>query len=315
MIGKVIIGKSFRGCIAYCLGDKKLRHDKSITNQRAEVLQYNFCFGDKKELTGQFNEVRRLNQRLSKPVLHITLSLAKGERVDRLMLQKVVEDCAKHFGFDRNQYLAVEHLDTKHQHMHIVANRIGFDGHTLSDSNSYKKIAEFCRQTELKYGLKLVLSPKRFLPAELRQIPRNDTRKEALKSNIIDALFKAKTYAQFEAMMKEKGYKIQKGRGIAFIDKKGVRTKGSEVSFSLNRVEKILGLKTQRVEFKQLNQNTFHHFFSERLLRSNNQVTEGQKLLKEMFQSLMRAEQQTGFIPSELLHKKKKKKQNRSIQL
>jgi hypothetical protein len=62
MIGKVIIGKSFRGCIAYCLEDKKLRHDKSITNQRAEVVQYNLCFGNKKELAGQFNEVRRLNQ-------------------------------------------------------------------------------------------------------------------------------------------------------------------------------------------------------------------------------------------------------------
>src|SRR6187399_3286534 len=175
MIGKVIIGKSFRGCIAYCLEDKKLRHDKSITNQRAEVVQYNLCFGNKKELAGQFNEVRRLNQKLSKPVLHITLSLADGERLSRQKLQQVVEDCAKYMGFDENQYLAVEHLDTKHQHLHIVANRVGFDGHTLSDSNSYKKIAEFCRQTELKYGLKLVLSPKRFLPAELRQIPRNDT--------------------------------------------------------------------------------------------------------------------------------------------
>jgi hypothetical protein len=183
-------------------------------------------------------------------------------------------------GFDSNQYLAVEHLDTKHQHLHIVGNRIGFDGRTLSDSNSYKKIAEFCRQTELKYGLKQVLSPRRFLPKELRQIPRNDSRKQALETSIIDALFKANTYAHFEAMMKEKGYKIQRGRGIAFIDQKGVRTKGSEVGFSLNRVQKILGLKTQRIEFKQVNQNTVHHFFNERLLRSNNQVIEEQKVTK-----------------------------------
>ena len=315
MIGKVIIGKSFRGCIAYCLEDKKLRHDKSITNQRAEVVQYNLCFGNKKELAGQFNEVRRLNQKLSKPVLHITLSLADGERLSRQKLQQVVEDCAKYMGFDENQYLAVEHLDTKHQHLHIVANRVGFDGRTLSDSNSYKKIAEFCRQTELKYGLKQVLSPKRFLPKELRQIPRNDIRKQTLETNIINALFKANTYAHFAVMMKERGYRIERGRGIAFIDRKGVRTKGSEVGFSLNRIEKILGLKTQRIEFKQVNQNTVHHFFNEKLLRSNKQVTEEQNLLKEMFQNLMHAEQQNSFTPSELLHKKKKKKQSRSIHL
>jgi hypothetical protein len=65
MIGKVITGKSFKGCIAYCLEDKKLSRNKAINNHRAAVLQYNLCFGNKKELINQFNEVRRLNPRLS----------------------------------------------------------------------------------------------------------------------------------------------------------------------------------------------------------------------------------------------------------
>lgn len=315
MIGKVIIGKSFRGCIAYCLEDKKLRHDKSITNHRAEVLQYNFCFGNKKEIIEQFNEVRRLNQRLSKPVLHIILSLADGERLSKEKQQHIVEECAKHLGFDANQYLAIEHLDTKYQHLHIVANRVSFDGRTISDSNSYKRIAEFCRQTELKYGLKQVLSPRRFLPKELRQIPRNDIRKQTLETDIIYALFKAKNYTHFEGMMKEKGYKIERGRGIAFIDRKGVRTKGSEVGFSLNRVEKILGQKQQILVFNQSNKNIPHHSVNEKLERSNNQPVHEQKVIKEMFEALVHAEQQNNFIPSQLLHKKKKKKLGRSNHL
>ena len=63
MIGKVITGKSFGGCLRYCLEDKKRANDKDkmIMKNRAEVLKYNLCFGNKAELIEQFKEVRKLN--------------------------------------------------------------------------------------------------------------------------------------------------------------------------------------------------------------------------------------------------------------
>ena len=125
MIGKIIIGKSFRGCLAYCL-DKK----------EAEVLSYNLCFGDKKELTSQFNEVRSLNKNLSKPVQHITLSFPKEERVTKAKLESIAGECAKDLGFEKNQYLVILHKDTGHPHLHIVSNRVGFDGKTVKDGNN-----------------------------------------------------------------------------------------------------------------------------------------------------------------------------------
>jgi len=82
MIGKVIIGASFYDCLRYCLQDKKelsesqkIRKSKLEQVQhkdRAEVLQFNKCFGDVNELTGRFSEVVRLNRRVEIPVLHIT---------------------------------------------------------------------------------------------------------------------------------------------------------------------------------------------------------------------------------------------------
>ncbi len=64
------------------------------------------------------------------------------------MLMEMSEGCAKEMGFQNNQWVAVLHHDTNHPHLHIVANRIGFDGRTVSDSNSYKRIALFCRKME-----------------------------------------------------------------------------------------------------------------------------------------------------------------------
>ena len=45
--------------------------------------------------------------------------------------------------------------------------------------------------------------------------------------------------------MKTFGYQILKARGISFIDDKKVKIKGSEVGFSLMKIEKLLALKKE----------------------------------------------------------------------
>jgi DNA-binding transcriptional MerR regulator len=212
---------------------------------RAEVLLFNQCYGNQKELIQQFNEVRQLNYKLSKPVLHITLSLAPGEQLSKDNLMQLCLDCAKDMSFENNQYVAIYHKDTNHQHLHIVANRIGFDKRTVSDSNNFQKMASCCRKMELKFNLTQVLSPSKFLPKDQRQIPRQDARKEQLKYNIQKTLQQANNYQQFEQKMKTLGYQVLKSRGISFIDDKKVKIKGSEVGFSLMKIEKILALRQQ----------------------------------------------------------------------
>ena len=86
----------------------------------------------------------------------------------------MAQDCAQDLGFSNNQFVAVLHKDTEHPHIHIVANRIGYDGKTVSDSHNYQKIAKLCRKLELKHELKQVLSPNAFLPKELRNYQRLD---------------------------------------------------------------------------------------------------------------------------------------------
>lgn len=254
MIGKIVIGKGFGGCIGYCLEDKKMRADKDQTlmHNRAEVLLYNKCFGNRKELVQQFNEVRRLNDKQSKPVFHCTLSLAKGEQLNQSQLIQIARDCAEDFGFADNQFLVVEHKDTQHQHIHIVANRIGYAGKTnVSDSNNYKRMAEFCRKMEKKYQLQQVLSPRRFLSKEQQLIPRNDTRKDHIKTQLQEVLRSSKTLESFQQKVKEKGFEIIKGRGIAFIDNKGVKIKGSDVGLSLQTIEKQIEKNNRAREQKQ----------------------------------------------------------------
>jgi ribosomal protein L31E len=285
MIGKITIGKSFKGCLMYCLNDKLPNQNQGdVMKDRAEVLLFNQCYGNPKELIQQFNEVKQLNSKLSKPVLHITLSLSPGEQLPKDKLMQLCRDCAIDMGFENNQYIAIHHKDTGHQHLHIVANRIGFDKRTVSDSNNFQKIAAYCRKMEFKFNLTPALSPRKFLPKEQRQIPRLDMRKEQLKNNIQEILKQANSYQEFEQQMKALGYQVLKGRGIAFIDDKKVKTKGSEAGFSLMKIEKILALKQQ---------------------------TESKEAVKELQQEVLQKQQSNNIqhapsLNQKLLHKKQK---------
>ncbi len=309
--------------------------EELVIKNRAELFLHNQCFGDEREIIRQFNEVRALNPKLSKPVLHVTLSLAPGENLPKNVLTDMVEDCAKQLGFEKNQYIGIHHIDTDHQHIHIVANRVGFDGKTVKDNHNYQKIAAYCRKMELKHDLKQVLSPRRFLKKELRQIPRNDIRKERLKHDVKECLITSKNYSEFENKMKQKGYEIIKARGIAFRDKQKVYMKGSEVGYSLQTIEKILALKPElkQASLQQKDEQKFHfikpqikeqkpEFTQQKINEQKEELnisrikelklenkeekysTEQSKLLEQ----LLKPEHQNERINPELLKKKKRKR-------
>ena len=315
MIGKIILGKSFRGCISYVLENKLDLVTKSTSINRSELISFNQCFGDKKELIEQFNDVRFLNPKLSKPVMHVILSLSPGEKPDNAILLAMVEDCTKELGFEKNQFIAVTHNDTGHLHLHIVVNRVGFDGKTLSDSNNYKKIATYCRKMEVKYNLKQVLSPRAFLSKEMAAIPRLDSRKEAMKTDIRISLLKSKTFNEFESMMKQRKYEVIKGRGVAFRDQKKMYAKGSELGYSLSKIEKILQLtliKKQLIIGHDLRkENALTK--DPNIIRSGmtkSIVQDNKHPLPKALEILLRPEHDYDHTPHQLLQKKRKKKQS-----
>jgi hypothetical protein len=264
MIGKVGTGKSFRGCLNY-LFEGRLQQTKTMQLQemekkQAEVIAYNQCFGDKRQLIRDFVEVSKLNPNVSKPVFHLAVSFANGDAGKLNPQDKVdmAEKLAKEFMFHNNQYVVIEHSDRQHQHLHIVANRIGYDGKTASDSNSYKRMAEYCRKMELEYKLTKVLSPNRFLKPEQRvaQNQRIDQRKETLKQHLAQAIKQSTNIRQVKNYMEKKGYEVELGRGIAFTDQQHVRFKGSQVGYALMDIEKKLKqeqlLKQQQLQQQKL---------------------------------------------------------------
>jgi hypothetical protein len=270
--------------------------------------------------------------------------IAPGEQLARHKLIEICEACAMDLGFSTNQFVAIHHKDTRHQHLHIVVNRIGFDAKTLSDSNNYKKIAAYCRRMENVFDLKKVLSPKKYLSKGMRDIPRLDERKEQLKAHIKQCVLSAKNYNEFEQRMKSAGFELIKSRGIAFRDAQKVYTKGSDVGFSLSKIEKLLTLppalkeqvlvkqpspvikepsKFDRYKRDESSKNETRDDLQKQKDRENNNYLDHEagnevtKKLSEGIDLLMKHEQNSESIPGEFRGigktKRKQKRKGRSL--
>ena len=168
---------------------------------------------------------------------------------------------------------------------------------------------------EFQYNLTQVLSPRAFLSKEMAAIPRLDSRKEAMKTDIRISLLKSKTFNEFESLMKQKNCEVIKGRGVAFRDEKKMYAKGSELGYSLSKIEKILQLTLTKkqliigLDLRKENALTK----DPNIIRSGmtkSMVQDNKHPFPKALEILLRPEHDYDHTPHQLLQKKRKKKQS-----
>ncbi|SKD08434.1 Relaxase/Mobilisation nuclease domain-containing protein [Chitinophaga ginsengisegetis] len=72
---------------------------------------------------------------------------------ERKQLHGLAKDYLDRNGFMQHQFIIFRHRDADHPHLHILVNRIGFDGKVLSDSQDFARSEKIIRQLEIQYNL------------------------------------------------------------------------------------------------------------------------------------------------------------------
>lgn len=142
MIAKAVKGKSFRGALDY-----------DLSKEKGQLLDTNMAGKNPRQLAAEFGEIRKLKPNLGKAVLHVSLSAAPGETLTDAQWCDIGQHYLKGMGLDNNQYVMTRHTDTDHEHIHLVVNRIQFDGQVTSDSQDFKRQDALMRQIEKHFGL------------------------------------------------------------------------------------------------------------------------------------------------------------------
>ncbi|SFC31055.1 Relaxase/Mobilisation nuclease domain-containing protein [Parapedobacter composti] len=229
MVAKIIEGKHFGGCVGYVLKDRsEIIHAEGLRTTSARTI------------TQDFNLQRKLNPRLGKAVGHIVLSWSehdKGKLTNRLMAGVALE-YLKSLDIDNTQYLMVRHHDRKHDHVHIVYNRVDNQGKTIANSNLRFRSVKLCKQLNSKYGFYQASGKEKVNRGRLKGA---DKAKYEIHDALKTALRACGDWKQLESYLKYKGVAIQykkkansdEVQGVSF-SKSGYTFKGSEVDRSLS---------------------------------------------------------------------------------
>ncbi|WCT13496.1 relaxase/mobilization nuclease domain-containing protein [Mucilaginibacter jinjuensis] len=156
MIADQKIGKSFMSALGYNLK----KNDHPNPKKRAELLDSNFISLDAKQIEAEVELIRQLRPNLNRYVYHTSLNFTKEEEASLTneKLLAIAHEYLNGMGFTDNQYLIFRHYDADHPHIHLLANRITFDGDVISDSNNYKRSEAILRKLEKQYYLTAVIS-------------------------------------------------------------------------------------------------------------------------------------------------------------
>jgi hypothetical protein len=145
LIGNQTKGRGFRGCLNYLLNKEK-----------AELIGGNMIGVTPRELATEFSLAYELNDKVSRPVYHASLSLPPGQRLSDEQWNDLAASYLERMGFTDNQYIVVRHSDRDHDHIHIVASRVRLDGTCVHDSWDYRRSEAILRSLEQQYNLEPV---------------------------------------------------------------------------------------------------------------------------------------------------------------
>ena len=215
MVGKVIFASSFSGTVGY------------VMKEESRILEAEGVMPPEvKDMAQDFKDQTLLNPRLKNTVGHISLSFSPKDAprmTDALMTQR--------------------HLDQPHPHCHLVYNRVGKNGQTISDKNIKIRNAKVCRELTEKYGLYLAPGKDDVRRERLREPDK--TRYEiydAIKGN----LPKCKNWNELEGKLKEQGIGVRykycgntgRKQGVLF-SKNGFEFSGSKIdrAFSFTKLD------------------------------------------------------------------------------
>jgi hypothetical protein len=244
MIGKVITGRSFGGCIRYVVQ----KHDAVVLDAAGvRMQQVNQTIND-------FNLQRKYNPNLGKAVGHIALSWSVNDaaKLNDEVMVKLAKEYLQRMKIQDTQYLIVKHRDKEHPHIHIVYNRVSNNGKTISDNFQKQRNVQVAKELTLKHGLYLSPGKER---VNRQQLKGEDKVKYDLFDAITAASKKVKNINELKQVLAKQGIvthlKYKSGttevQGISF-SKGEYKFKGSEIDRSLSYAKLNQAIEQQQVK-------------------------------------------------------------------
>ena len=151
MKANVSRGGGFLGVLQYVLDEGP----KAENTKKAKLVGGNMSGRSAGELAAEFGQTRKLRPSCKRPVWHCSLALPEGETLTAQQWDKVARAFLRKMKIDpdKHQHVVVRHRDTGHDHVHLVATRIGLDSELWLGKFEQLNAIEATQELEREFGL------------------------------------------------------------------------------------------------------------------------------------------------------------------
>lgn len=212
MVAKIVEGSSIRGILHY--------NEDKVEKGEAKVLMASGFATDIGRLNFhqrlyRFETLNQLSPRVRCNAMHITLNFHPGDQLDMAQLQRITAEYLEKIGFGEQPYIAYQHLDAAHPHIHIATTRIQRDGRPIFTNKIGWRLSEPARKgIEEQYGL--IKAQGRKLKNEpylkVAEYGADSTKKQL--NNITKAVMRDYAYtsfAEFKAILAQFNVHVDRG--------------------------------------------------------------------------------------------------------
>lgn len=245
MIGKIIAGSSFAGTVGY------------VMKEQSRILAIEgITPSDAKDMAEDFRDQTMLNPRLKNTVGHISLSFSPKDasRMTDALMTRIAKEYMQFMGITDTQYLLVRHLEP-HPHCHLVYNRVGNDGQTISDRNIKIRNGKICKELTTKYGLYVAPDKNEVRREQLRE---PDKTRYEIHDAIRNALTRSRSWNELGKHLKERGITTRYKYCGNTDRKQGVLFGKNGFEFSGSKIDRLFSFVKLDRHFAHMQQQSQH---------------------------------------------------------
>lgn len=317
MIGKIMKGTSFSGCVCYVLNEEKAR-----------LLEESGVDGTPEQMAEQFELQTLLNDKVKNTVGHISLSFSQEDgarlRTDDAFMLQIAKEYMEKMNIKNTQYIIARHTDRDHPHCHIVFNRVDNDGKTVSDKNDRYRNEKVCKMITAKHRLHFANGKDNIKEERLRPY---DRAKHDIYKVLKEEMPKATDWNELKESLSNRGIEMTFKVSRTTQEVQGVKFGNGKYTFSGSKIGREFSY--MNIDYL-LRQNAFDESFKNRQTISlppreeqqravasehSNDTGLGLGLFSGIGSSSNVADMEANQEMAEILRKKKKTKRKRGFRL
>lgn len=188
------------------------------------------------DFRGRYREleaIAALKPGISEPGRHFVISADPGDVLTREQWAEIAQSTMKALGYEQAPWIAYRHHHGKHEHVHLIAARVRYDGRLVPDSFEVDRGQRHMRVLERAYGLRVLEPPEQRRRQETPKQGREAPPPEGLREILDGATARPQNFGSYATALAEQGVEVRPSfdpqgnvRGMAYAFKE-VQVPGS----------------------------------------------------------------------------------------